>query len=46
MKLVHNGREIENNSVDYGDGTVMVQYKDDSSVAIIRKEEIKSEGEE
>lgn len=46
MKLIHKGREIEHNAVDYGDGTVMVQYKDDQSVAIVRKEEIKSEGEE
>jgi hypothetical protein len=33
-------REIARNAVDYGDGTVMVQYLDNDDVAIIPKEEI------
>jgi hypothetical protein len=35
-----NEREINNNAVDYGDGTVMVQYLDNDQVAIVPKEEI------
>jgi hypothetical protein len=45
MKLYHDGREINDNAVDYGDGTVMIQYKDDNEVAIINKSEIKTEPE-
>jgi hypothetical protein len=33
-------REINNNAVDYGDGTVMIQYLDNDDVAIVSKEEI------
>lgn len=41
--LTHDGREINDNAVDYGDGMVMVSYKDTGDVAIIRKSDIKVE---
>ncbi len=43
MKLTHDGREINDNGIDYGDGSVMIQYKDTGDVAIVRKSEIKRE---
>jgi len=46
MKILHKGREVEDNAVDYGDGTVMIQYKDDGDIAIIRKSELTTEGED
>jgi hypothetical protein len=33
-------REIARNAVDYGDGTVMIQYLDNDDVAIVPKDEI------
>lgn len=42
-KLTHKGREIEDNAVDYGDGTVMIGYKDNGDIAIVPKSEIKAE---
>lgn len=33
-------REIDNNAVDYQDGTVMIQYLDTQDVAIVPKDEI------
>lgn len=42
--LTHDGREIENDAVDYRDGIhVMIRYTDTDEIAIIRKSEIKSE---
>jgi hypothetical protein len=41
MLLFHKDREIRNNAIDYGDGTVMIQYKDNDDVAIVPKSEIK-----
>lgn len=35
-------REVESNAVDYGDGTVMVQYVDDNDVAIVPKAELET----
>jgi hypothetical protein len=45
FKVVHKAqdgreREIARNAVDYGDGTVMVQYLDTDDVAIVNKDEI------
>lgn len=46
MRIVHvkDGveREVESNAVDYGDGTVMVQYVDDDDVAIVPKAELET----
>jgi hypothetical protein len=33
-------REISNNALDYGDGTVMIEYKDDKEIAIVLKSEL------
>jgi len=41
MKLEHDGREIYSNAVDYGDGSVMIQYVDNDEVTIVAKSEIK-----
>jgi hypothetical protein len=44
MKVYHvtqdEKREVNNNAVDYGDGTIMVQYLDDNQVAIVPKSEL------
>jgi hypothetical protein len=46
FKIIHRQkdgteREIDRNAVDYGDGTVMVQYVDDNGgIAIVSKSEI------
>jgi hypothetical protein len=45
MKVYHKDkdgdlREVNDNSVDYGDGNVMIQYKDDNEVAIVSKSEL------
>jgi hypothetical protein len=42
----HKGREVENNAVDYGDGTVMIQYKDNGDIAIVPKSEITQEADQ
>lgn len=41
--LTHGGREIEDNGIDYGDGSVMIRYKDDGDVVIVPKLDIKVE---
>jgi hypothetical protein len=44
MKLVyHNDREIESDAVDYGDGNVMIRYKDTGEITIVPKNEIKTQ---
>jgi hypothetical protein len=40
MKLTYKGREIEDNAVDYGDGTVMICFKDDGDVTLALKKDI------
>jgi hypothetical protein len=39
-KILHKGREVEDNAVDYGDGTIMISYKDNGDIAIIPKAEL------
>ena len=44
MKPVyHNNREIESDAVNYGDGNVMIRYKDTGEIAIVPKSEIKTQ---
>jgi hypothetical protein len=45
MKITHDGREIEKDAIDYGDGNVMVRYKDNGEIKVVTKKEIKQEAE-
>jgi hypothetical protein len=45
VKIIHvakggTEREVDSNAVDYGDGTVMVQYLDNGDIGIVPKDEL------
>lgn len=44
IKLMHNGREINDDAVNYGN-EAMIQYKDTGETAIVLKSEIITEVE-
>lgn len=45
MKLTHDSREIEDNVINYGDGQVMIRYKDTGDLKVIPRAEIEMETE-
>lgn len=39
-RFLHDGREILDNAIDYGDGDVMICYADNDECRIVKKSEI------